>query len=74
MAQHDRYEMDILKQLTRIANSLEKLEKKADKEFMAEALKKKILADMAGMSSDEPLDSIYKKIFFGGTENECSNN
>lgn len=28
MAQHDRYETDILKQLTRIANALEKIEKK----------------------------------------------
>lgn len=28
MAQHDRYENDLLKQLTRIANSLEKIEKK----------------------------------------------
>lgn len=26
MANHDRYEMDILKQLTRIANSLERIE------------------------------------------------
>lgn len=27
MAQHDKYDMDILKQLTRIANSLERIEK-----------------------------------------------
>ena len=27
MSNHDRYDMDILKQLTRIANSLEKIEK-----------------------------------------------
>lgn len=60
MAQHDRYEMDILKQLTRIANSLEKLEKKtpdASKVYFGENL-------LGGLMIG------YKK----GTGNERSNN
>ena len=32
MASHDRFEMDVLKQLTRIVNSLDKIEKKLPKD------------------------------------------
>ncbi len=46
--QHDRYDTDILKQLTRIANSLEKIEKKISSEpsSLGELLKDKGLADL----------------------------
>lgn len=55
MANHDRYEMDILKQLTRIANSLERIETHMPDEKMVELNRKR---------AEKEILEIHKKFAF----------
>lgn len=69
--QHDKYDIDILKQLTRIANSLEKIEKKIPSEpsSLGELLKDKGLIN----ESDLVPWLEVKKVDINNKANEVAN-
>lgn len=61
MPNHDRYDMDILKQLTKIANSLDKIEKvmelRESRYLSEDAKNNEMLDDLLKASGFESVDS-----------------
>lgn len=70
---HDQYDKDILRALQRIANSLERIDRRIERNHAGDEAAKAVLAGMTGESPDESFADLTKTLLFGANK-EADNN
>lgn len=70
---HDQYDKDILRALQRIANSLERIDRRIERNHAGDEAAKAVLAEMTGGSPDDSFNDLTKALLFGANK-EADNN
>ena len=68
---HDQYDKDVLRALQRIANSLERIDRRIERN--GDDAAKAVLAEMTGGSPDDSFTDLTKALLFGANK-EADNN